>query len=502
MVEASGAADQIKILGTKYLMAGRSTGTSTTGSESPSMSAKKKTLAVIGCGPGGIALATQCAAERSLDVSIFECGRAPRSRICPVDHGDVCNGCRGICNVISGIGGSIHYGDSIKLSGFPSGRRLHAHLGEERYFALESQALRIFGAEAAEFVTGKQEKHFGLAVRQYPVIELSERRLGAWLSGISRELEPSLNLHSRVTNIDKSGARYLLTITGPERRGKKTARIESFDFVALATGRAGHNFTSTVCEQLNIETAEPNLSVGIRIELPARYLTPMYQAHRDFKFSQRFEGLKVKSFCFSSAGERGGKIKFCHYQQEFSHPVVFLDGHSYIHDAICESSVESLGNLALLVQLPKKYTPSWVNDTFVPQYFKYSNGKPICQSASEFLQKAPSLASKPASVVDIKFGDVTALFPELANTALRLALKQFIQSISLASETDEKDVEDSALVLGPELEFFWPTVTVDKHFCTSSDGLYVIGDAAGIAQGNLQAAISGIAAADGIMARL
>src|ERR1051326_4015499 len=84
---------------------------------------------VIGAGPGGIAAADLLSGSGAR-VLLVDAGRPYQRRACPVDMGRSCHGCRNVCNVISGFGGSIHFGDGVKLSRFPSGRRLAELLGE------------------------------------------------------------------------------------------------------------------------------------------------------------------------------------------------------------------------------------------------------------------------------------------------------------------------------------------------------------------------------------
>src|SRR5262245_20072541 len=104
------------------------------------------TVTLVGAGPGCLAAASFLRTRPALfSVTMIEKGRPPVARHCPVDAGRRCRACGGTCNVISGFGGAMHYGDSIKLSKFPAGRRLRQHLGIEIYERLERQAQAFFG---------------------------------------------------------------------------------------------------------------------------------------------------------------------------------------------------------------------------------------------------------------------------------------------------------------------------------------------------------------------
>jgi uncharacterized FAD-dependent dehydrogenase len=54
------------------------------------------------------------------------------------------------------------------------------------------------------------------------------------------------------------------------------------------------------------------------------------------------------------------------------------------------------------------------------------------------------------------------------------------------------------LVLGLEVEFLWNRVELSEHAETNVEGIFVVGDAAGYAQGIIQAMMLGLAAGDHI----
>ncbi len=58
-----------------------------------------------------------------------------------------------------------------------------------------------------------------------------------------------------------------------------------------------------------------------------------------------------------------------------------------------------------------------------------------------------------------------------------------------------------SIVVGPELEFLWDEIEIDADGQTSIAGLYVLGDAAGLAQGIIQAMMMGIRAGERIIER-
>ncbi|MDH6575118.1 hypothetical protein [Kitasatospora sp. MAP5-34] len=147
-----------------------------------------KHVVITGAGPAGLACARAIASTNpGMDILLLEAGRPYRHRPCPVDRGFKCTGCGGVCNVVSGFGGSMHYGDGAKLSLLPSGRRLVPHLGVDRArelcdtaFAWLIESLPTKPPLLGERLTDRAIDAFSshhLRIREYPVAVLGESDL-------------------------------------------------------------------------------------------------------------------------------------------------------------------------------------------------------------------------------------------------------------------------------------------------------------------------------------
>lgn len=463
------------------------------------MSIKRLRVAIVGGGPAGLSCALALSGMAQLfDVHLYERGRSQRARTCPVDLGFDCRGCKGICNVISGNGGAMHYGDSIKISGYPSGRRLFDLLGAERYWHVQEQALQIFGLTSSDLDSSPEIAFHGRKLRQYPIAEVEAEALAEIINVTFERLRKnSVTIHQRRTISDISrlpSGRFHLSV-----EGTSTPEISDFDRVVFATGRAGFASTDRLLGELGVGKISPLISIGARLELPSRLLNPLYNAHKDFKFSELHEGYKVKSFCFSNHKDQGGRLKYCHYQNQFHREVVFLDGHSNISKSSRHTDLTPKGNFALLVQLPSSFDLEWLDHKFVENYYNTSKGKPVFEAAASFLGGIDIGGDVKPSVDDCRKMEVASLFPEPVVSSLQSACSAVLETIALANQSAKDEVARVAIVVAPEVEFFWPSVSVNPSFETNVSGLYVIGDSAGIAQGNLQAAISGLIAAHDII---
>src|SRR6266498_2688826 len=142
---------------------------------------------VIGAGPAGLAAAAHLGGVARLSVLVVDAGRHFAKRPCPVDRQHRCRGCGGICNVISGFGGSIHYGDGVTLSRFRSGRRLSELLGDGASAELEGRALRLFTTSAPATFRGVADSvnaRVPFTLKDYPVATLSSAQVRALVDGL------------------------------------------------------------------------------------------------------------------------------------------------------------------------------------------------------------------------------------------------------------------------------------------------------------------------------
>jgi len=458
-------------------------------------------VTIVGTGPGSLSAADLIRTHSpGTALTVVEKGRPPRARHCPVDAGKRCRGCSGICNVISGFGGAMHYGDSIKLSKFPAGRRLRHHLGNDCYDSFEREALKFFRLSDSRFTPSTEIQVGAFNIRGYPVAEIGEKALNTFLDYQFAALEHDCRLlmATRLVGLNRASDHPFIV----EATHEKEQLSWYSDIVILGMGRSGIGDISKLLKTFDVSTTSPDFSIGVRIEMPAEYLDCLYGMHPDFKFSRHYGDVKIKSFCFSSSGYRGGRIKYCHYQDQLSSPVIFLDGHTHVdHAPQLEHGEGPSGNLALLVQQRVEDPGHWVNHDLVPRYMALFGGRPAYQGLSAFMGTPEEHRVTP-SVRDIQLGRIEELFSVEAMRGLRAAASDLLDVISHISGVNRSTLIAESTVMAPELEFFWPQVHVSPAFETEVPGLYVIGDAAGIAQGNLQAAITGIAAAQHILEKI
>ncbi|WP_084258616.1 DNA polymerase subunit beta [Microtetraspora malaysiensis] len=467
-------------------------------------------VVIAGAGPAGLACARAILNERpDLNVLLLEAGRPYRRRPCPVDRGLRCTGCAGVCNVVSGFGGSMHWGDGAKLSLLPSGRRLVPHLGEENAQELCATAFEwltaplpakpvLQGEHLSEdalnaFATNK------LQIREYPVAVLGESDLRAVIEGWYSDLVPALNLWhtAELVGAEPHGSGLRLTV--------RTARREQHittDHLVLATGRRGVTSTTSLLQSLGVRTELPDISVGVRLEMAVDLLAAIGEEHPDLKVSQLDHAQKIKSFCFCG-GPNGGRIKLTNYQSAFGEPVITLDGHETTERPCGGRPLAS--NFGLLCQVQGRGNALEARDSFIATYRERNRGRPFAQSLRAFLDRTGDpgtwrtldarMPFQP-SIQDLSAGRVDRLFTNAEHASLTAGFRRFMGAILTHSGVGltVDDVLDEVLVVGPEMEFLWEKPEIDADCKVPDLPVYVVGDSAGIAQGIVQAAMMGIAA--------
>lgn len=446
-------------------------------------------VAVVGAGPCGMV----CAAElgkKGKKVVLVEKGKNYFDRKCSVDAGMQCADCNP-CNVMSGFGGCLHYGDSAKLSYYPSGKCLYERLGEDEYFRLLAKACSYWGIDARKsFIHPSLKDTDKFDIKNYPVCIMDSEKIKQFIRKMSKEIMESacidVMLGECVEDIDRDEEKFEIKI--------KDKSIFAYK-VVLAVGRSGLLWLKEVNRKWGIDYQEPESSIGVRFELPKDYLVDLGEAHPDLKIRTIIEGRKYKTFCFC-AGHHGGRIKLTNYGK-----FTLLDGH-----ILTEADSDfGKGNFSLLTKFTKPN--DFVGDyreylfAYLNKYSKLNRlkpGKPICQSFYNFKNMISENVREydgDSSIKDLTYGDVFKLFNgeelhdfcNVAESIFKYIWNQDIESIGQYSNFLEK-----ILVVGLEMEGLWDKVNIMSDFQSLQKGIFFGGDCGGETQGILQAVISGL----------
>lgn len=458
-----------------------------------------KKIVIVGAGISGISCALTLLKENYTGkIIIIEQGYNSQNRICNLDKIGVCSECSP-CNTISGFGGSLHYGDTVKLSCFPSGKRLLKIIGS-RSKKYQDIALSYFSKNKQDFINPSRDSST-LIKKTYPISTLHSNEAKMILDKWTNDLLSHQNLlilyGSKVKDLRKTGNSFSVTYIN------KGEKIIKADIIVLCTGRAGFRMIKKFTENLGVGVKSPHISMGFRFLMPNYILDKVSDIHPDFKASLVYYDYKYKTFCFSS-GKLGGRIKHANYGD-----FMLIDGHS-----ITDTSIPSaVSNFAILSQLKDSYgnfyNYDWIKNNIISTYKELNSkykGKPVLQSYNDFKARIVTNSSLEhllklgSRIYDT--GDLTSLIPSIEQfNGFCYTLETLIQEFCRISEVKEDlhYVLSQISVLGLELEGVWDEIDLNQNMETNIPNLYITGDSSGLAQGIFQAAISGIAAAYGIL---
>lgn len=435
-------------------------------------------VGIIGAGPCGIACAIS-AAKLGKKVIIFECGNGFEDRCCSIDEGKECTNCQ-YCNVISGFGGCVHYGDAAKLSYYPSGKALYEKLSYD-YDRIRDEACKLWNVDSKnDFISNVIETNeYEFSVKQYPVCVTSSKQIKEQINCFWRELkeEGVEYVHGEMCDFLKEDELFRVQL--------KNKTVFLCKKLVMAVGRKGMDWLRFNLKEKGVNIENPISSIGFRFEVPKEYLRDLGSEHPDFKIRTIRDNVKYKSFCFCG-GVNGGRLKFLNYGR-----YTLLDGH-----VLSDSDRESkYGNFALLRQviLPdnvEKNYHQYIEDILL-EYERISKGKPIYQSYHNFSNMKDEGSEVDMSVACVESGPVYKLLNGDLQQYCDVA-REIFEYIAHRNNVDIEVILSQVNVVGLEIEGMWDKVITDDNFMTNIENLYFGGDCGGETQGILQATMMGI----------
>jgi uncharacterized FAD-dependent dehydrogenase len=275
-----------------------------------------------------------------------------------------------------------------------------------------------------------------------------------------------------------------------QTRGQQPRTIRASAVVA-APGRAGAQWLTQACHQIGLETINNEVDIGVRVEVPNSvmdHLTEhLYEAKLVY-YSDTFES-KVRTFCMNPGGVVSGEY--------YEGGLAVVNGHSY-GDLNWRT-----GNTNFAMLVSTHFTEPFNQPIEYGQYIArlgnmLTGGGIMVQRLGDLhmgrrttwsrLQKSTTTPTLSTAVP----GDLSFVLPQRHLTSILEALKAFD---NLAPGLNSKNT----LLYGVEVKFYSSKVKVNEHFKTPVEGLYAIGDGAGITRGLMQASVTGVVVARDIL---
>ncbi|MEG1777320.1 MAG: FAD-dependent oxidoreductase, partial [Clostridia bacterium] len=264
--------------------------------------------------------------------------------------------------------------------------------------------------------------------------------------------------------------------------------------VVAAPGRGGAQWLSGVVGNLGLRTQNNEVDIGVRVEVPNSimdHLTKdLYEAKLVY-YSDTYEN-KVRTFCMNPGGEVS--------QEYYEGGLAVVNGHSYGDPA------KRTGNTNFALLVSTKFTEPFNQPIeygrYIAQLGNMLTGGPIMvQRLGDLLKGRRTDASRLAKSTTIPTlqtavpGDLSFVLPARHLTSIVEALRAFDHlAPGLYSQ--------NTLLYGVEVKFYSSKVLVNNSFETAIQGLFAIGDGAGITRGLMQAGVTGMVVADEVAARM
>ena len=305
-------------------------------------------------------------------------------------------------------------------------------------------------------------------------------------------------MQSRVNAVDKEGDTFTSTLEDGTKISSK--------YLIVGPGRGNSDWWRTQAEKLGAEYRHGPVQIGARIEVPKRTLDAITDISYDAKFY--FRSLShndvVRSFCVNP----GGKVKL-----ELPKDSPRIGGKTYRlvnGDAKSTNGTDNT-NLAILVSLPltepetdpKEYIKRVIVNTYAN-----GGGKPIAQRWGDLKRGSRSKVATfdnyergfdrmGPSLNPNRFtpGDLSLAYPERFYSGIVEMIEQLDHLIPGFGHP-------STILYIPEAKFC-DTVynTKGRTMETTVDNLFVMGDGVGKSRGIVGAGLTGILAAEGIIAK-
>jgi uncharacterized FAD-dependent dehydrogenase len=440
---------------------------------------------IVGSGPAGMFTALELVNLRpTLQIAIFEKGiiREP--------------GC--VNSVTSGWGGAGAFSDG-KLTLSPAvGGQLGDFIADDQFEELmqytDSLYLKFGGAQDRIFggdsPASEELRRKALAANldlvTYKIRHLGTDKTYQIVENIRNHLQTNnvdIYLSAEVETIEQNGNSFAVSVNMHDTPGTKPIRVFESDKVLIAPGREGAEWFVSEAKRLGLKMRNKGVDVGVRIEVRAetlKHITELLYELKAIYYSKTFDD-KVRTFCMCPYG---------FVAVENYRGLITVNGHSYAN----RKSENT--NVALLV-----------TETFTEPFddpLKY--GQSVSQLANclggpVLVQRLGDLrAGRRSTPARIERGIVSPTLKQATPGDLSLVIP-YRQMVDILEMLDALEniapgiASKHTLLYGVEIKFYSSHVEMREGFETAIDGMYAIGDGAGITRGLMQASMCGIIAA-------
>ena len=461
------------------------------------MSEERYDVVIAGAGPAGIFAALELVRAGVRSILMVERGKDLEKRRCPARETH-CVGCR-TCDIMTGWGGAGAFSDG-KLTLTPEvGGWLADFVGTaelERLIEYTDGIWLEFGADstvhgpdpdvAADLVHRAVKSDMRL-------IPMRIRHIGTdhspqVLAAMRAELENAgveIRTGTAVASIRSADGR----VTGLEMADGTVVGAEA---VIAAPGRDGADWLAEQARILGIALKSNAVDIGVRVEVPAPVLEPLTDHLYEAKliYHSRAFGDQVRTFCMNPYGE---------VTTECYGDIVTVNGHSY---AEVDRRTENT-NFAVLVSqtFTEPFHEPITYGSSVARLANLLGEGIIVQRLGDLRAGRRSTASRmEQSVVEPTLTGATP--GDLAFVLPYRHLTDILEFLDRMDDLAPGVAGPGTLLYGVEVKFYSSRLELDPTLMTAVDGLFAVGDGAGVTRGLVQSGASGVVAARAVAERL
>ena len=445
-------------------------------------------VVIFGAGPAGLFAAEEVAKNSDLSVKVFERGGPILDRNCSSTETSQCNECEP-CEVMQGLGGAGGLSDgTLNLSPYIGGD-LTRIIDEDEAFGLIDYIDSIFQQHGApdkiygEETPGNEKLARKAAANDVKFIPIRQRHIGSEnlpdiINSFKEDIESrgvEFQLNSEVDEITEDG----IIVDGE--------KIES-EYTIAAPGRSGAIWFSKQAKKLGLSISHGAIDIGVRVEVPSIVMEPVVDVSRDPKFHIRTESFDdfVRTFCTNHEG-------FVVEEKYEDH--VGVNGHSFRNKKSRNTNFAFLSRVTLTK--PVTNTTAY-GESIGNLATTIGGGKPVVQRLGDLRRGERSTESRVSrghvdpTLKSVTPGDISMALPGRIVTNLQEGLEQLDSVIPGVAS-------NSTLLYAPEVKLYAMEVDVDKNMETDIENLFVAGDGAGLSRDIINASVTGILSARGVM---
>lgn len=451
--------------------------------------AKTYDVIIIGAGPAGIFAAMEICRRSNMKILLLEKGKTVQKRSCPIgEDTPACINCQP-CSIMSGWGGAGAFSDGKLTLTTEFGGWLHNYMTKEQLKQLIDYVDQVYvdhGAPDRLFGQDNdivQELKHRVSRAGLRLIPAEIRHMGTEntlqvLSNMYKQLESQVTIKTGETVLD-------ILVENHQAKGVTTNKDTYYaPNMIMAPGRDGAQWFTEQAVRLGLVLHNNQVDLGVRVEVPAVTMQEFTDNIWEPKIvynTREFDDI-VRTFCVNPNG---------HVVMENTNGIVTVNGHAF-----ADSNSSSNTNFALLVsqEFTEPFDQPIVYGRCIASLANMLSGSIIVQRFGDLKRGRRSTHSRiERGMVEPTLkgavpGDLSLVLPHRYLVGIRECLEALDRAMPGVAS-------DHTLLYGIEAKFYSARPRLTNGLKTDIDGLWAVGDGAGVTRGLIQASVSGVVAA-------